>query len=90
MLRRRILAAILIGVGLPVTSAGASSALFAQCTAAMVKLRSAGVVQSLTTHGNNPRGFDLLVNQTKWRMIDPTTRPAASSTTANRIRNSAR
>lgn len=51
----------------------AAPTLFEQCTSTIAKLRTAGIIQSLTSHGSNPRGFDLLVNQTKWKMIDPST-----------------
>lgn len=51
----------------------AAPTLFEECTSTVTKLKTAGIIQSLTSHGNNPRGFDLLVNMGKWKMIDPGT-----------------
>ena len=48
----------------------AAPSLFEQCAGTVAKLKTAGIIQSLTGHGSNPRGFDLLVNQGIWKIID--------------------
>ena len=58
---------------LAISPAQAAQSLFELCNTTIVKLKGAGIIQGLTSHGSNPRGFDLLVNQGKWRMIDPST-----------------
>jgi hypothetical protein len=58
---------------LTVAPARAAQTLYEECASTVTKLKAAGIIQGLTSHGSNPRGFDLLVNQTKWRMIDPST-----------------
>lgn len=58
---------------LALTPARAAPTLFEECAGTVAKLKAAGIIQSLTSHGANPRGFDLLVNQTKWKMIDSAT-----------------
>ena len=50
--------------------ANAAPSLFEQCASTVAKLKTAGIIQSLTSHGSNPRGFDLLVNQGNWKIID--------------------
>jgi len=50
-----------------------AAALYAECAKVVGQLQTAGIITGLRVHGNSPRGFDLLVNQGKWLLIDPST-----------------
>lgn len=73
MRRDTIPGLILAACLLAAAPAQAAPTLFEECATTVTKLKAAGIIQSLTSHGSNPRGFDLLVNMGKWRMIDPAT-----------------
>ncbi len=73
MRRDAIPGLILVATLLAATPTQAAPTLFEECTTTVTKLKTAGIIQGLTSHGSNPRGFDLLVNMGKWKMIDPAT-----------------
>ena len=68
-----ILTSLLLVAPLVPARALSPADLYAQCAKAIAQLQGEGIIRGLKVHGTAPRGFDLLVNQGKWQLIDPTT-----------------
>jgi hypothetical protein len=73
MTRRSFARTALAGLTLLAAHSVDAATLSEQCATAVTKLRGAGIIDGLSVHGFNPRGFELQVNLGKWRLIDADT-----------------